>query len=528
MGRNLIRADRDQLMLMPVDVREWLAEDDIAWQVIEVVDQLDLEEFYARYRIDGHGGAAYDPAVMLAVVIYAHAVEVKSSRKIERALRRDAGFKVVAGQLAPDHTTIHRFVKNHQDAVQSLFVQVLRLCQEAGMVRLGVISVDGTKIAANASWKSAHTGASLDHQIGEQQDLLAAQAAEFEQATGRMLAAQLALDAEEDTEPDADDTPDLPPHLRGRSRRLARLKAAKADLDAREAAARADMLARQKAAQDEYDAKTAAGQRPQGYRPKDEVKYGAAARPRRKGADGRVIDPAAPRASITDPDSRRMKAVKAFLQGYNAQMAVSINQVILGTLICQEATDHHLLPRVLECVRSNLRAAAITRPARKDQVSAFNTPTPTPTECDLEAELVAASQRADQLGVILADAQYANEDTYTAVHQQDLILLAPPSSDETRALGGDPGAGADLSERPGADLAVRRLRTETGKNLYKHRGQSVEPGFGQLKDRGGMRQFTRRGLDAVQAEFTFAAAIHNIRKLLTWTRPTPTPAAAAT
>ena len=156
--------DRDQLMLLPVDVRDWLGEDDLVWHVLDVVASLDLAGFYRRYRDNGQGAAAFDPAMMLALLIYAQAVGVRSSRAIERACTRDAGFKVVTGQLVPDHSTIARFLRGHREALAGLFGQVLRLCHEAGMIRLGVIAVDGTKIAANASWAKCYTGAALAHQ----------------------------------------------------------------------------------------------------------------------------------------------------------------------------------------------------------------------------------------------------------------------------------------------------------------------------------------------------------------------------
>ena len=154
---------RDQPMLLPVDLRDWLGEDDLVWHVLDVVEQLDLSGFYARYRANGQGGAAYDPAMLLALIIYAHAVGVRSSRMIERACTRDVGFMVVCGRLVPDHSTITRFLPAHRAAVEGLFAQVLRLCHQAGMVRLGVIAIDGTKIAANASWAKSYTADALAH-----------------------------------------------------------------------------------------------------------------------------------------------------------------------------------------------------------------------------------------------------------------------------------------------------------------------------------------------------------------------------
>ena len=522
MAWNLICPDRDQVMLLPVDVREWLPEDDLVWHVLDVVGQLDLASFYERYRINGQGAAAYDPAMMVSLLVYAHAVGVKSSRSIERACTRDAGFKVAAGMLVPDHSTITRFLKAHQDAVTGLFAQVLRLCHAAGMLRLGVIAVDGTKIAANASWAKSYTDAALEYQVAEAQGLLEAEQAAFERAAAGMVAEQLAVDEAEDREhgPEGGGRgDDLPPGLRRRRERLEKLKAARADLAARDEGARARMRAAQKAKQEVYDAKTAAGQRPAGPRPKDEIKVGHAARARRGGKDA-----PAPRASVVDVDSRRMKAKHGFVQGYNAQVAVTTGQVVLAAVVSQEPTDHHQLPAVLQQVRVDLSRAGISTHPGPDTTTDPDTTdldttdpdTAADREADLEAELVRQSRCEHDLGVVLADAGYANEDTFTAVHRQGLSLLAPLASDEKRARGDDLDAGQDLSERPQTARAQQRLQTPTGKALYKLRGQTVEPAIGQLKDRLGIRQFSRRGLPAVQAEFSLACTVHNIRKLFTW------------
>lgn len=469
MPQNLICAERDQLMLLPVDVREWLGEDDIAWHVLDVVDQLDLSGFYARYRANGQGAAAFDPAMMVALVIYAHAVGVRSSRAIERACTRDAGFKVVTGQLVPDHSTITRFLKEHREALTGLFAQVLRLCHAAGMTRVGVIAVDGTKIAANASWAKCHTEAALDHQIVEEQQA-------FTELAAQLLGEQVATDAAEDGEYGEDDRGDrLPPQLRGRRERLARLRRAKADLQARDAAAHEQMRARQQAKQASWDAKHAEGLA-YGPRPKDEVRVGQPA-----------TRATPPRASITDPDSRRMKAKHGFVQGYNAQIAVTDTQVICGVLVTQSATDHHLLPQVLTATGKAMAAAGIN----------------------------------DRIATVLADAGYANEDTFTAAENRHVTLLAPLASDEKRAQGADPAGGRNLSRLPATARAQDRLRTDAGRRQYALRGRTVEPVFGHLKDRLGMRQFSRRGLPGVTAEFTLAATVHNIRKLFVWT-PSPT------
>lgn len=468
---NLIRPERDQLMLLPVDVRDWLAEDDLVWHVLDVVERLDLSAFYRRYRANGQGAAAFDPAMMVGLVIYAQAVGVRSSRAIERACTRDAGFKVAAGLLVPDHSTITRFVKEHREAVTGLFAQVLRLCHAAGMTRVGVIAVDGTKIAANASWAKSYTAEALAHQVEEEQQGFT------ELATG-LLAEQVATDEAEDAEHGPGRGDELPPSLRGRRDRLDRLKAAQADLAARDAAAAEQMRAGQKAKQDAYDAAKAAGTLAGGSRPKDEVKI-----PRSAAARGTP-----PRASTTDPDSRRMKAKHGFVQGYNAQVAVTDSQVIVAALVTQTATDHHLLPEVLTATEATLGRAGIS----------------------------------DGLDTVLADAGYANEDTFVAAEAAGVTLLAPLASDEKRVRGKDPSDGKDLSKLPATQRAQQRLRTDQGQELYAMRGRTVEPVFGQLKDRAGMRQFTRRGLAAVHAEFVLACTVHNLRKLHSWKPQTAT------
>jgi hypothetical protein len=212
-----------------------------------------------------------------------------------------------------------------------------------------------------------------------------------------------------------------------------------------------------------------------------------------------------------------MKTKNGFVQGFNAQVAVSADQVILGSLVSQHPTDHHQLSGVLAQVRANLSGTESTAEGR--QV------TPAEDNEQVEADLRRASTRQDDLGVVLADAGYANEDTFHAVHDQDLTLLAPLASDEKRTRGEHPDAGRDLSRLPHTATAQARLATPAGQDLYKTRGRTVEPTFGQLKDRGGMRQFARRGLPAVTAEFSFACTIHNIRKLFTLKgSPAPTPA----
>jgi transposase len=151
MPQNFLTCDRDQPMLLPPDLRDWLPEDHLAWFVIEAIEELDLEPFYTAYRQDGHGRAAHEPKMMLTLLAYAYAVGERSSRGIECRCREDVAFRVICANQVPDHATIARFRVRHEEALADLFGQVLGLCAQAGIVEVGVLAVDGTKLEASAS-----------------------------------------------------------------------------------------------------------------------------------------------------------------------------------------------------------------------------------------------------------------------------------------------------------------------------------------------------------------------------------------
>jgi transposase len=152
-------------MMLPPSVREWLPEDHLAFFVLDVVAELDLSAFYAAYRVDGRGGAVYDPAMMLSVLLYAYCTGERSSRRIERRLVEDVAVRVVAANQRPDHATLARFRRRHQDAIAALFGQVLGLCVKAGLVDAGVVAIDGTKVAANASFFANRDHADLSAEL---------------------------------------------------------------------------------------------------------------------------------------------------------------------------------------------------------------------------------------------------------------------------------------------------------------------------------------------------------------------------
>lgn len=193
MGQNFIACDREQELLLPPSLRDWLPAEHLAWFVLDAVDAMDLAPFFAAYRADGWGRAAFDPQMMVALTVYAYAVGERSSRAIERRCREDVAFRVIAANLAPDHATIARFRARHQDALAGLFDEVLSLCARSGVVQVGTIAVDGTKIHANASRSQNRTYADLAREIMAEADAIdAAEDAKFGDRRGDELPPEMA------------------------------------------------------------------------------------------------------------------------------------------------------------------------------------------------------------------------------------------------------------------------------------------------------------------------------------------------
>ena len=196
MAQNFLSCDREQDFLMPPSVREWLPAGHLAWYLLDVVERLDLAAFYGEYRADGSGRPAHDPAMMVALLLYAYAVGERSSRAIERRCVEDVAFRVIAANRAPDHTTIARFRQRHAERLAELFVQVLAMCAKAGMVRVGTVAVDGTKMAANAGISANRTyekiRAEVERILAEADAVDAAEDERFGDARGDELPAELA------------------------------------------------------------------------------------------------------------------------------------------------------------------------------------------------------------------------------------------------------------------------------------------------------------------------------------------------
>jgi transposase len=346
MPRNFLCPQRDQPLLLAVDMREWLPEDDLVFVVLDAVATLELGQFRRRYRADGHGRAAFDPEMMVALLLSGYCQGERSSRVIEKRCVRDVGYRVIAGGLRPDHATIARFRARHETALGGLFSQVLRLLAAEGMVSLGLLSLDGAKLAGNAAQKANRTLPQIE----------------------KILAEAAAADAAEDAQAGGGAPPATPRALARRAERRERLARARDRLAAEDKARRDEQRARQQA----WDAAPAAGKRRGPHRPGDEP------RANRAGTE--------PRANITDPDVRVMRNQKGYVAGYNGQLVVTDSQIIVGAMLSQHPVDRTLLPPLPDACREQLTEAGI-RPelravlADSGYVSGKTSPAPTPASC---------------------------------------------------------------------------------------------------------------------------------------------------
>lgn len=328
----------DQPLLFPPNLREWLPSDHLAYFLLDVVGTLDLREIYASYDFEAvrnergevvgqraksnRGRPAYDPRMMTGLLLYAYVTGTPSSRQVERKCVEDVAFRVISGDQKPDHDTVAEFRKVHLGALEALFLQVLRLCQKAGLVKLGHVALDGTKVKANAS---KHKAMSYGHMVKKEEELkgeiqeLMRQAEEVDQA-------------EDATYGKGKRGDELPEELARRESRLAKIQEAKAALEA-EAKAEAERIRREH--EEEQKRRERDGEPPKPGKPPQPSE-----RPKEKA-----------QRNFTDPESRIMKnSDKAFIQGYNAQAAVDHeHQVIVAADVSARAADGpHLGPMVGE------------------------------------------------------------------------------------------------------------------------------------------------------------------------------------
>src|SRR3954451_16151347 len=349
MPQNFLACDREQELLLPPSLREWLAEDHFAWFVLDVVGGLDLAAFFAAYRADGHGRAAHDPAMMVALIVYAYAISERSSRRIERRCREDVAFRVITANQAPDHATVARFRVRHERALKELFGQVLGLCADAGLPQVGVLAVDGTKVSANASERATR---------------------DYEQIAREILKQAAEIDAREDEQLGDARGDELPPALATREGRQRWLRDAQRRLEQRRAqearpiprSRTKRLLEARRRLREELDVERRANADYEAYRARGVMKDGR----RFGGAPKPYQPPAQPtgKVNLTDLDSRNVKTLRGWVQGYNAQAVCTEDQIVIAAEVTNSSAHFANLEPMVHAAERELAGARIAGAAQ--------------------------------------------------------------------------------------------------------------------------------------------------------------------
>jgi transposase len=507
MAREFAGVDRGQLLLMPPSLLEWLPEEHLVWTVLGAVDQMNLDRFAERYRLGAAGRAPFDPAVMVALLLYAYARGIRSSRGIERACWEDVAFKVIAGMRCPDHSTIAEFRRRHEAEIGELFDEVLGLCREAGLVSVGVITIDGTKIKANASMDQNRSYSGLVRDILREAEETDRREEELygdrrgdelpealrdpetrRQALAdakRRLAERKQRPAVEEGEPEPEE-PDVDLEAAVMSRRVLRrggriewLRVARRELEAQRTRQAAPI------ARDRDDRMIEALERLEENHRVDLAAVETYERWRRTARDtkGRVLKgntkpylpPELPDGviNLSDPDSRVMRTQGTPpRQAYNAQATVNDQQVILAAEITNAAPDFGQLAPMFEATISQLAGQGV----------------------------------ADMPKVVLADAGYWHHPQMQAIAEHGIEVLVPPDGNmrEGKRRGWEHGVYEQMREK---------LNTDRGRKLYSQRKITIEPVFGQIKHNRHIDRFMRRGRSAARSEWRLITATHNLLKL---------------
>jgi len=429
----------DQALLLPPSVHDFVPPEHLSRFVIALVtEELDLTAILARYKGE-RGQPPYHPVMMVALLLYGYAVGVYSSRRIAKACAERVDFMAIVALDAPDFRTISEFRRRHLAALSGLFVQVLQLCEQAGLVKLGHVALDGTKIKANAS---KHKAMSYERMTKRE--------AELEAEVSGWLAAAEAADAEEDKAFGAAKRGDeLPDWVANKQKRLAKIREAKAALEAEaKAKAEAEKAAREKEAADDP-------------------------RPGRKATPPSDVPEAKAQRNFTDPESRIMKTKDGFIQGYNAQAAVdAVSQVIVAHGLSDASNDQQQLAPMLDAIEAN------------------------------------TGELPDELS---ADAGYCSEANLERLKQKRVsgyVATGRQKHGEATAT----GERAYRTGSRLAAMATK-LRRAGRRSRYRLRKQVVEPVFGQIKQAREFRQFLMRGIEKVTAEWAMICIAHNLLKL---------------
>lgn len=457
MNKRFRVCDLNQPFLLPPSLQDWLPEGHLARFVGDVVNELDLSAIYAEYeRNDGRGLSAYHPLLLTRLLLYGYSIGITSSRAIEKASYDNLAFRYLAADQHPDHDTIANFRQQHLEALAALFVQALRLCHKAGLVKLGNVALDGTKILANAS-----THGSVTHrQLSEREQY-------WKAVIARLLVEAEKIDQQEDQKFGHGQSADsLPEELAHAQSRLHRIQQAKAELEKEaqeklESVTQADVP--RKPGRPRKDAQ---GQAPRDPQERDKEKK------RRRRARRNAAGPTR-QYNFVDPDSRVMRdnARKSFVQGYNAQLAVDAHQqVIVAAEVTQQVTDREQLLPMAASIQASMQSMPRT---------------------------------------ILADAGYWDTASLRELSQQGIQVLMSPDAE----VQPDGTVAATVPKNEEARRMRELLLSPTGKSLYRLRQAIVEPVFGCIKEVRGLRRFRFRGFTRVQWEWKLICATHNLLKL---------------
>lgn len=454
MAKNWITPDRDQLLLLAPSISEWLPEDHLARFVVEVVDQLDLTSILNKYTARGHGSNPYHPALLTALLFYGYSTGWMSSRKIEQATYDSVPFRYIAGGHHPDHATLADFRRRHLKELSALFLQILLLAKEMGFLKVGTVAaIDGTKIKASASKHRAVSykkSKQIENQLREEIKKL------MEAAEG------------------ADNTPlnegvDIPAEIARREERIKKLHEAQRAIEERH----------EREAAEEYE-----------ERCKEHVEKTKQAVEktlnREKGKGKKPPDPPAPppltpddkaQHNFTDPDSRIMPDKGSFSQAYNAQVSVDTEtMLIVGHHLTQNTNDKKELIPALEAIAKEIGVPAAA----------------------------------------LADAGYYSKENIEKAPKETELYISPGKTKHNQTIEErlGPHATGDAPEGATPAQAMRhKLKSEIGRQLYRLRKMTVEPGIGIIKEILGMRQFLLRSWEKVPEEWGLVCLGYNLKRI---------------
>lgn len=526
MALNIRPVDRDQVFLMPPSLLDWLPENHFVFFVLETVGELDLSAFYAAHRADGRGGSVYDPAMMLGVLVYAYCTGERSSRRLERRCIEDVAYRVLTANQFPDHATLARFRRRHQAAISVLFSQVLGLCVRAGLVDTGVVSIDGTKIEANASYFANKSR---------------------EELAAEILAEAEATDASEDAQLGDNRGGDLSKGWAGGGGRRERIREALNEIDGQRGR---DYETRMK---ERAEKAAVTGKKPRGPEPSQTPARTASAR----------------EGNTTDPHSRVIaRKASGVMQGYNAQAAATVQNIVLAAEVNSSTNDQPSFVPMTESVSRNLKLAESLTPVGVFVADAGYWTTANGTT-DVGADVLIATRNPtwrtkekpdDDKLIVLAKVnrgeltqRAAGEIlgvSHTWVRDMTKRYFGSQGQKVTRNREPEPSEWIPVVQRVNSGEISRRaardelqvsesrviamlahvrgdaiepgiarksmndkLSEPANRRVYAKRQYSIEPVFGNIKTNLGYRRFAGRGLASVQSEWRLICTAHNLLKL---------------